>query len=109
LWPMVVSLSELDPELNKCLLSPPGLVNMAETQRQAISKQDICHRKPYFSDFLPNIEQELLSLFQVRIRRRNRAVVMHWIFAASQMLSGTSRSWQRGRNIDANHKRAIQK
>ncbi|WP_394198713.1 CDP-alcohol phosphatidyltransferase family protein [Litoreibacter albidus] len=34
---------------------------------------------------------------------------MLWIFAASQLFWGTFKSWQRGRNLDANHKLSIQK
>jgi len=34
---------------------------------------------------------------------------MLWIFAASQVFWGTFKSWQRGKNIDANHKLSIQK
>lgn len=34
---------------------------------------------------------------------------MLWIFAASQVFWGTFKSWQRGKNIDANQKLSIQK
>ncbi|KMK63776.1 CDP-alcohol phosphatidyltransferase family protein [Puniceibacterium sp. IMCC21224] len=34
---------------------------------------------------------------------------MLWIFAASQVIWGTLKSWQRGKNIDANQKSIIQK
>jgi phosphatidylglycerophosphate synthase len=34
---------------------------------------------------------------------------MLWIFAASQVVWGSLKAWQRGMNIDANQKRAIQK
>jgi hypothetical protein len=34
---------------------------------------------------------------------------MLWIFAVSQLFWGTFKSWQRGKNIDANHKLSIQK
>jgi phosphatidylglycerophosphate synthase len=39
----------------------------------------------------------------------DQLVPMLWIFAASQLFWGTRKSWQRGKNIDANHKLTIQK
>lgn len=39
----------------------------------------------------------------------NQLTPMLWIFAASQLFWGTVKAWQRGANIDANHKLAIQK
>ena len=37
---------EHDQMLNKYLLFTPGPVNVAETLRAAICKEDICHREP---------------------------------------------------------------
>jgi 2-aminoethylphosphonate-pyruvate transaminase len=62
--------------LDKYLLFTPGPVNVADTLRHAICKEDICHREPDFDDLLASIEQKLLSLFQIRNRNRYRAVVI---------------------------------
>ena len=62
--------------LDKYLLFTPGPVNVAETLRAAICKQDICHREPDFDALLGSIEHKLLSLFQIRNRARYRAVVI---------------------------------
>lgn len=67
---------ELELVLDKYLLFTPGPVNVAETLRFAISKEDICHREPDFDVLLESIEQKLLSLFQIRARNRYRAVVI---------------------------------
>lgn len=64
------------PVLDKYLLFTPGPVNVAETLRHAICKEDICHREPDFDGLLASIEHKLLSLFQVRNRDRYRAVVI---------------------------------
>ncbi len=62
--------------LEKRLLFTPGPVNVAETLRAAICKEDICHREPDFDALLSGIEHKLLSLFQIRKRERYRAVVI---------------------------------
>jgi 2-aminoethylphosphonate-pyruvate transaminase len=73
---MVMTSKELEPVLDKYLLFTPGPVNVAETLRHAICKEDICHREPDFDVLLASIEQKLLSLFQVRNRDHYRAVVI---------------------------------
>lgn len=73
--PVMVSL-EHDQILDKFLLFTPGPVNVAETLRLAISKEDICHREPDFDALLGSIEHKLISLFQIRNRTRYRAVVI---------------------------------
>ena len=72
---VIVSL-EHDQMLDKYLLFTPGPVNVAETLRAAICKEDICHREPDFDALLEGIEDKLLSLFQIRNRARYRAVVI---------------------------------
>lgn len=67
---------ELEPALDKYLLFTPGPVNVAESLRDAIGKEDICHREPDFDVLLMSIEQKLLSLFQIKARNRYRAVVI---------------------------------
>nr|WP_309503720.1 alanine--glyoxylate aminotransferase family protein [uncultured Roseovarius sp.] len=62
--------------MDKYLLFTPGPVNVAETLRHAICREDICHREPDFDDLLASIEQKLLSLFQIAKRSRYRAVVI---------------------------------
>ncbi len=62
--------------LNKFLLFTPGPVNVAQTLRRAICREDICHREPDFDELLASIEQKILSLFQIRNRNRYRAVVI---------------------------------
>lgn len=62
--------------MDKYLLFTPGPVNVAETLRHAICREDICHREPDFDDLLASIEQKLLSLFQIANRSRYRAVVI---------------------------------
>ncbi|WP_448329758.1 pyridoxal-phosphate-dependent aminotransferase family protein [Sulfitobacter sp. M13] len=62
--------------LDKYLLFTPGPVNVAETLRAAICKEDICHREPDFDALLSSIEHKLISLFQIRNRARYRAVVI---------------------------------
>ena len=67
---------EHDLNLDKHLLFTPGPVNVAETLRTAICKEDICHRETDFDDLLAGIEHKLLLLFQIRKRERYRAVVI---------------------------------
>ncbi|MGJ8544847.1 MAG: pyridoxal-phosphate-dependent aminotransferase family protein [Sulfitobacter sp.] len=61
---------------DKYLLFTPGPVNVAETLRAAITKEDICHREPDFDALLGRIEHKLISLLQIRNRARYRAVVI---------------------------------
>jgi 2-aminoethylphosphonate-pyruvate transaminase len=51
---------EHDLNLDKHLLFTPGPVNVAETLRTAICKEDICHRETDFDDLLAGIEHKLL-------------------------------------------------
>ena len=74
--PVVAVSRELDLILDKYLLFTPGPVYVAETLRQAVCKDDICHREPDFDGLLASIEQKLLSLFQISQRNRYRAVVI---------------------------------
>lgn len=67
---------EHDLILDKYLLFTPGPVNVAETLRLAICREDICHREPDFDNLLGSIEHKLISLFQIRNRMRYRAVVI---------------------------------
>ena len=62
--------------LDKQLLFTPGPVNVAESLRTAICKEDICHRETDFDALLAGIEQKILSLFQIRKRDHYRAVVI---------------------------------
>lgn len=62
--------------MDKYLLFTPGPVNVADSLRHAICKDDICHRESDFEVLLTNIEQKILSLFQIRNRNRYRAVVI---------------------------------
>lgn len=62
--------------LKKYHLFTPGPVNVAANLRIAISKPDICHREIDFDALLANIEQKILSLFQIEKRNKFRAVVI---------------------------------
>ena len=62
--------------MDKYLLFTPGPVNVAESLRIAICKEDICHREPDFDGLLARIEQKLLTLFEIKKRNRYRAVVI---------------------------------
>jgi 2-aminoethylphosphonate-pyruvate transaminase len=62
--------------MDKQLLFTPGPVNVAETLRTAICKEDICHRETDFDALLAGIEHKILSLFQIRKREHYRAVVI---------------------------------
>lgn len=73
---LVMVLLEHDLMLDKYLLFTPGPVNVAESLRSAICKEDICHREPDFDALLGSIEAKLISLFQIRNRARYRAVVI---------------------------------
>ena len=69
-------LKKIEPVLDKYLLFTPGPVNVAESLRLAITKEDICHREADFDGLLRRIEQKLLSLFEIKKRNRYRAVVI---------------------------------
>lgn len=62
--------------MEKYLLFTPGPVNVAETLRMAVSREDICHREADFDVLLGSIEQKLLSVFQIRNRERYRTVII---------------------------------
>nr|WP_249218930.1 aminotransferase class V-fold PLP-dependent enzyme [Loktanella sp. SALINAS62] len=62
--------------MDKYLLFTPGPVNVAASLRDAVCKQDICHREPDFDVLLTSIEQKLLTLFDIKKRKRYRAVVI---------------------------------
>lgn len=51
---------EHDQMLEKYLLFTPGPVNVAETLRTAICKEDICHREPDFDALMGSIERKLI-------------------------------------------------
>tara|TARA_R110002020_G_scaffold77450_4_gene195467 strand:- start:6905 stop:8113 length:1209 start_codon:yes stop_codon:yes gene_type:complete len=69
-------LSEYDLILDKYLLFTPGPVNVAESLRSAICKEDICHRETDFDALLLAIEDKIISLLQIKKRARYRAVVI---------------------------------
>ena len=71
-----VRLKKIEPVLDKFLLFTPGPVNVAASLRHAITKDDICHREADFDGLLRRIEQKLLSLFEIKNRKRYRAVVI---------------------------------
>ncbi|WP_245814806.1 pyridoxal-phosphate-dependent aminotransferase family protein [Litoreibacter ascidiaceicola] len=73
---LVMGPLEYNQMLDKYLLFTPGPVNVAETLRTAICKEDICHREPDFDALLGSIEHKLISLFQIKNRARYRAVVI---------------------------------
>ena len=58
------------------LLFTPGPVNVAQNVREAICKQDICHREIDFDYLLQSIENKLLTLFEIKNRADYRAVVI---------------------------------
>jgi 2-aminoethylphosphonate-pyruvate transaminase len=58
------------------LLFTPGPVNVAQNVREAICKQDICHREIDFDYLLESIENKLLTLFEIKNRADYRAVVI---------------------------------
>ncbi len=72
----VTKLSEYDLILDKYLLFTPGPVNVAESLRSAICKEDICHRETDFDALLLAIEDKIISLLQIKKRARYRAVVI---------------------------------
>ena len=58
------------------LLFTPGPVNVSQNVREAICKQDICHREIDFDYLLQSIENKLLTLFEIKNRAKYRAVVI---------------------------------
>lgn len=62
--------------MDQYLLFTPGPVNVAQNVREAICKQDICHREPEFDGLLQSIENKLLKLFDIRNTEAYRAVVI---------------------------------
>jgi 2-aminoethylphosphonate-pyruvate transaminase len=58
------------------LLFTPGPVNMAPSVRNAIGKNDICHREVEFEILLKSIETKILKLFQLEDKSGYRAVVI---------------------------------
>ena len=58
------------------LLFTPGPVNVAQNVREAICKQDICHREIDFDYLLKSIENKLLALFEIKNKEKYRAVVI---------------------------------
>ncbi len=61
---------------DKLFLFTPGPVNIAESVRRAICKEDICHREDDFNCLLKSIEDKLLNLFEIRNTADYRAVVI---------------------------------
>ena len=62
--------------LREHLLFTPGPVNVAGNVRNAIGKDDICHREVEFENLLKSIEAKLLKLFQLTDNSGYRAVVI---------------------------------
>ncbi len=62
--------------MNKYLLFTPGPVNIAKNVREAICKEDICHREIDFDYLLQSIESKLLKLFEIKNIVDYRAVVI---------------------------------
>jgi len=58
------------------LLFTPGPVNVAGNVRNAICKDDICHREVEFEDLLRSVETKLLKLFKTTEKSGYRAVVI---------------------------------
>ncbi|MCJ8305216.1 alanine--glyoxylate aminotransferase family protein, partial [Shewanella sp.] len=61
--------------MNNYLLFTPGPVNVAESVRQAVAKEDICHREVEFDQLLQSIETKLLKIFELK-QADYRAVVI---------------------------------
>ena len=58
------------------LLFTPGPVNVAQNVREAICKQDICHRESEFECLLQSIVKKLLKLFEIKNTAAYQAVVI---------------------------------
>jgi 2-aminoethylphosphonate-pyruvate transaminase len=62
--------------MEKLLLFTPGPVNVTKNVRQAVSREDICHREADFEHLLQSIERKLLQLFGIPDTATYRAVVI---------------------------------
>ena len=62
--------------MKKLLLFTPGPVNIAKNVREAICKEDICHRESDFECLLKSIENKLMKLFEIKRPSDYRAVVI---------------------------------
>ncbi len=60
--------------MNKYFLFTPGPVNVAQNVREAICKEDICHREVDFDRLLQSIEKKILPIFGARETNDYRAV-----------------------------------
>ena len=47
------------------ILLNPGPVNITDSVRSALLKEDICHREKEFSDLLKNIRNKLLKIYNL--------------------------------------------
>jgi len=63
-------------KMYKYLLFTPGPVNVAKNVREAICKEDICHRETDFDCLLQSVENKLLKLFGIKNIADFRAVVI---------------------------------
>ncbi|SQH76438.1 conserved protein of unknown function, containing conserved domain of Pyridoxal phosphate-dependent transferase [Shewanella benthica] len=61
--------------MNNYLLFTPGPVNVANSVRLAVAKEDICHREVEFDQLLQSIETKLLKIFELK-QADYRAVVI---------------------------------
>jgi len=62
--------------MEKLLLFTPGPVNVANSVRAAIAREDICHREVDFEQLLRSIEDRLLRLLEIRDHKNYQAVVI---------------------------------
>ncbi|MCK5373808.1 MAG: alanine--glyoxylate aminotransferase family protein [Alphaproteobacteria bacterium] len=62
--------------MEKLLLFTPGPVNVAKNVKEAICKEDICHREAEFDALLQSVENKLLQLFEIKTISDYRAVVI---------------------------------
>lgn len=58
------------------LLFTPGPVNVAQSVRNAIISEDICHREKDFEVLLTSVENKILQLFEIKQKNQYRAVVI---------------------------------
>ncbi len=61
---------------SKLLLFTPGPVNVAANVRDAIAREDICHREVEFEQLFRSVETQLLQLFEIREPQHYQAVVL---------------------------------
>ena len=64
------------PPLDKLLLFTPGPVNVSDNVREAIAREDICHREVEFEQLFRRVEAQLLQLFEIRETQHYQAVVI---------------------------------